>query len=273
MVVIIGPVAVAGSTPKRRRTKGSIDAMPDATVIGKVAYDAFAVISSQPNWMQSDQTFLDVLLTVSDPAYNPTKPDGALPVTPAADTIDAKQMSPLAYLPEKLFKEVVNLIVTNQNTIPVVMSDPYQLTLGPDVGHHFDYWRDTADGKPLSSAEYAAAWLTQLAEDARAGKPLPTTTTTAPPTTTTKAGATSVTTTSGAKAAAAVSSAPSTTVPVPSSTEPLSPAAVTPTVPVPTETVTAPVTTAESPATSESPATATGTASTTTSLAPTPVQP
>lgn len=242
-----------------------------ATVIGKVAYDAFAVISSQPNWMQSDQTFLDVLLTVSDPAYKPTEPDGALPVKPVADTIDAKQMSPLAYLPEKLFKEVVNLIVTNQNTIPVVMSDPYQLTLGPDVGHHFDYWRDTADGKPLSSAEYAAAWLTQLAEDARAGKPLPTTTTTAPPTTTTKAGATSVTTTSGAKAAAAVSSAPSTTVPVPSSTEPLSPAAVTPTVPVPTETVTAPVTTAELPATTESPATATGTASTTTSVTPTPV--
>ena len=34
------------------------------------------------------------------------------------------------------------------------MNDPYGLTLGPDVGHHFDYWRDSdaANGKPLTSA-------------------------------------------------------------------------------------------------------------------------
>ncbi|EME15342.1 cutinase family protein [Rhodococcus triatomae] len=224
-----------------------------ATVIGRVAYDAFAVISSQPNWMQSDQTFLDVLLQVSDPAYKPSETDGALPVTPVADDIEAEKLSPLALLPEKLFKEVVNLIVTNQNTIPVVMNDPYQLTLGEGTGRHFDYWRDTADGKPLSSAEYAAAWLTQLAEDARNGKPLPTTTTTAPPTTTTKAGTTAAATTGGGEAAA-VSAVPTTTVPVPSATAtaPLSPVVEAPATSVPPVTETAPATTAESSATTTS---------------------
>ena len=57
------------------------------------------------------------------------------------------------------------------------MSDPYQMTLGPDVGHHFDYWRDAdaANGKPLTSAQYAAAWLTYLAQQAKDGKPVDTT--------------------------------------------------------------------------------------------------
>ncbi|WP_406234679.1 cutinase family protein [Nocardia sp. NBC_01009] len=145
-----------------------------AVVLGQIALAAFADIQSQPNWMQSDETFLQVLLKVSDPAYKP----GA-PKTPAkADSISTNQMSPLAYLPQKVLNEIIGLIVTNQNTIPVVMSDPYQLTLGPNhTGHHFDYWRDAnaADGKPLTSAEYAAAWLTHLAKQAQAGQPVDTT--------------------------------------------------------------------------------------------------
>jgi hypothetical protein len=57
------------------------------------------------------------------------------------------------------------------------MSDPYQLTLGPNgTGHHFDYWRDSdaANGKPMTSAEYAAAWLTHLAQQAQAGQQIDT---------------------------------------------------------------------------------------------------
>ncbi|WP_040871225.1 cutinase family protein [Nocardia exalbida] len=141
-----------------------------AVVLGRIALAAFADIQSQPNWMQSDETFLQVLLRVSDPAYKP----GEQPKAPAkADAIAADDMSPLAYLPQKVFNEIIGLIVTNQNTIPVIMSDPYNLTLGPNhTGHHFDYW-DDADpgaGKPLTSAEYAAAWLTHLAKQAQAGK-------------------------------------------------------------------------------------------------------
>lgn len=161
-----------------------------AGALGRIGFAAFNEIRSQPGWMRSDQTFLDVLLQVSDPAYRP----GEAATAPAqADSIAAEQMSPLAYLPQKVFNEIVGLIVTNQNTIPVVLSDPYQLTLGPDVGHHFDYWRDTADGKPLTSAEYAAQWLTRLAEQARDGEPVvtpakPTTTIpVADPTSTTQA--------------------------------------------------------------------------------------
>lgn len=149
-----------------------------AVVLGQIAMNAFAEIGSQPDWMQSDQTFLDVLLKVSAPTYKPGEtPATATPVKDVAISTDS--MSPLAYLPQKLFNEIVGLIVTNQNTIPVVMSDPYNLTLGPDAkGHHFDYWRDAnaANGKPLTSAEYAAAWLTQLAKQAQSGQPVVTTT-------------------------------------------------------------------------------------------------
>ena len=42
-----------------------------ATVVGQIALKAFADIASQPNWMASDETFLDVLIKVSDPAYKP----------------------------------------------------------------------------------------------------------------------------------------------------------------------------------------------------------
>ncbi|WP_330230667.1 cutinase family protein [Nocardia sp. NBC_00508] len=146
-----------------------------AVVLSRIAFAAFADIQSQPNWMQSDETFLQVLLRVSDPAYRP----GETPKAPAkAESIATNEMSPLAYLPQKVLNEIIGLIVTNQNTIPVIMSDPYQQTLGPNhTGHHFDYWRDAdpADGKPLTSAEYAAAWLTHLAKQAQAGKPVDTT--------------------------------------------------------------------------------------------------
>ncbi|MEU4339868.1 cutinase family protein [Nocardia sp. NPDC023852] len=146
-----------------------------AVALSRIALAAFADIQSQPNWMQSDETFLQVLLRVSDPAYKP----GATPkATAKAESISTSEMSPLAYLPQKVLNEIIGLIVTNQNTIPVIMSDPYQLTLGPNgTGHHFDYWRDanSADGKPLTSAEYAAAWLTHLAKQAQAGEPVDTT--------------------------------------------------------------------------------------------------
>ncbi|WP_280269090.1 cutinase family protein [Nocardia wallacei] len=145
-----------------------------AVVLGRIALAAFADIRSQPNWMQSDETFLEVLLRVSDPAYKP----GQAKAPAKADSIAAGDMSPLAYLPQKVFNEIIGLIVTNQNTIPVIMSDPYQLTLGPNhTGHHFDYWKDADPhgGKPLTSAEYAAAWLTHLAKQAQAGEPVDTT--------------------------------------------------------------------------------------------------
>jgi len=160
--------------------------MDVATVLSRIALNAFAEINSQPDWMQGDQTFLQVLLQVSDPSYQgpstttptttpttpPTTESGTTPGSGETDSISTDKMSPLAYLPQKLFKEIVGLIVTNQNTIPVIMSDPYQLTLARDVGHHFDYWRDAdpANGKPLTSADYAAAWLTHLAKQAQAGQ-------------------------------------------------------------------------------------------------------
>src|SRR5690606_28900585 len=144
-----------------------------AMVLGQIALAAFSDLASHPNWMATDETFLEVLLRVSDPEYVP----GAHEPAPISDSIAVEEISPLAHLPRKLLNEVVGLLVTNQNTIPVLMSDPYSLTLGPDhTGHHFDYWRDAdpASGKDMTSAEYAAAWLTHLAKQAQAGEPVQT---------------------------------------------------------------------------------------------------
>ncbi|WP_159841197.1 cutinase family protein [Nocardia sp. CY41] len=212
-----------------------------AVVLGRIALAAFADIQSQPNWMQSDETFLEVLLRVSDPAYKP----GEKKAPAKADSISTAEMSPLAYLPQKVLNEIVGLIVTNQNTIPVIMSDPYNLTLGPNhTGHHFDYWDDAdpAAGKPLTSAEYAAAWLTHLAKQAQAGKQVDPTskpqeadlaavykaveTTSATPTTEpAKASTTSATSTSAAPTTTGSTSSPTTTV-APTTTT--TPAATTP---------------------------------------------
>src|SRR5690606_26221302 len=76
-----------------------------AVVLGRIAMTAFADIASQPNWMASDETFLEVLLRVSDPEYVPGTP---APKDPAqADAIAVDQMSPLAYLPQKILNEIV----------------------------------------------------------------------------------------------------------------------------------------------------------------------
>ncbi|WP_280335499.1 cutinase family protein [Nocardia wallacei] len=236
-----------------------------AVVLGRIALAAFADIQSQPNWMQSDETFLQVLLRVSDPSYKP----GQTPKPPApADSISTGEMSPLAYLPQKVFNEIVGLIVTNQNTIPVILSDPYQQTLGPNhTGHHFDYWKDAdpANGKPLTSAEYAAAWLTHLAQQAQAGKkvdptsqpevadlaaaykaattsasPTTTATTTAAPTTTTTAPPTTTTSTPTTTETATTTSSPAPTTP-PTTTPPTTTTQTTkPTTTQPTTTTTGP---------------------------------
>ncbi|QLY31958.1 cutinase family protein [Nocardia huaxiensis] len=144
-----------------------------ATVLAKTGFSAFEYISNNPGWWTSNETFLDVLLKVSDPSYKPGQP--AKEVSNAS-SISTNEMSPLAYLPQKVFNEIVGLIMTNTNTIPVIMSDPYQQTLGEGTGHHFDYWNDAdpASGKNQSSAEYAAAWLTHLAKQAQAGEPVDT---------------------------------------------------------------------------------------------------
>ncbi|MFZ2174881.1 MAG: cutinase family protein [Rhodococcus sp. (in: high G+C Gram-positive bacteria)] len=147
-----------------------------AMVLGRIALTAFADISAQQNWMQSDETFLDVLVKVSDPAYEPATTSSVSDTS--TQPIPLNEAAGLVYLPSKLRNEIIGFIADNENTIQVAMSDPYQQTLGEGTGHHFDYWRDAdaANGKPLTSAEYAAAWLTHLAKEADAGN-LKTTTT------------------------------------------------------------------------------------------------
>ncbi|MFC4373965.1 cutinase family protein [Nocardia halotolerans] len=253
-----------------------------AFTLGRIAMAAFSDIGANPNWMASDETFLDVLLKVSDPDYTP----GESKAPAKVDSIAAEQVSPLAYLPQKVFNEIIGLIVTNQNTIPVAMSDPYQLTLGPNgTGHHFDYWRDSdaANGKPLTSAEYAAAWLTHLAKQAQAGEQAdtksapddadvaaalaaptePATTTTAAAPSTTKTSATSTTKTT----APATTSTPAT-----STTEAPATSDVTATTESPATTPPSTTTQAPEPETSESAPVST-TAPTTTPASTTTAQP
>nr|WP_232433578.1 cutinase family protein [Rhodococcus sp. AW25M09] len=149
-----------------------------ALALGRIAVNAFNDIASQPNWMQSDETFLDVLIKVSEPNYKPgtvTTPVSA-EVDGEQEPIETGQMVDMVYLPQKIFREITGFLSSNQNTVAVVMNDPYGLTLGPGSGHHFDYWRDAdvANGKPLTSAQYAGAWLTELLEEANKGEPVKT---------------------------------------------------------------------------------------------------
>lgn len=230
-----------------------------ATVLARIGYNAFQYIESQPNWMASKETLLQVLLKVSDPTYKP----GQQQADPApAQSISTDQLAPLAYLPQKVLNEVVGLIVTNQNTIPVILSDPYQLTLGPNgTGHHFDYWRDssTADGKPLTSAEYAAAWLTHLAQQAQAGKQIDTT---SKPTSTdvaaaykaaaeTQAASTTTATPTTTTATPTTTTTPATTTTNPTTTTPAAPTTTT----TPAATTHPTTTSAEPKATTEAKAT------------------
>ncbi|KZF11244.1 cutinase [Rhodococcus sp. EPR-147] len=220
-----------------------------ALALGRIAVNAFNDIASQPNWMQSDETFLDVLIKVSEPGYKPgtvTTPVSAK-VDGEQEPIETGQMIDLVYLPQKIFREITGFISSNQNTVPVIMNDPYGLTLGPGTGHHFDYWRDAdaANGKPLTSVQYAAAWLTELAEEANRGEPVKTKEVQE------KAGRAAVetivapVTTSATATPKATTTAPVTTSPV-----------VTPAAPA------APAPAAESPAPAPAPAPATETATT-----------
>lgn len=149
-----------------------------ALVIGRIAVAAFADITSQDNWLAGDETFLEVLIKVSEPGYTPADPKNKVAAKSETDEngepLPAETAVNLAYLPSKIAKEIFGFIGSNTDTIPVLMNDPYGKTLGPGSGHHFDYWRDAdpANGRPLTSAQYAAAWLTQLAKDAEAGKPI-----------------------------------------------------------------------------------------------------
>lgn len=201
-----------------------------AVVLSRVALLALADIQSQPNWMASDETFLEVLLRVSEPGYEPgaTPPAGDQP----ADSISTGEMAPLAYLPQKVLNEIIGLIVTNQNTIPVILSDPYNLTLGPNAtGHHFDYWRDAdpANGKPLTSAEYAAAWLTHLAKQAQAGEPVNTKSTpTAEDLDDAYRAAAQTTTEQAAEPTGTTTAAPTATGTTPATTTPAAPTTTTP---------------------------------------------
>ncbi len=149
-----------------------------ARVIGGIAMAAFADIASQDDWLANDETFLEVLIKVSEPGYTPTDPatkvSAEVELDENGEPLPAEKAAGLAYLPSKIAKEIIGFIGSNTNTVPVLMNDPYGQTLAPGTGAHFDYWSDAdpANGKPLTSAQYAAAWLTQLAKDAEAGKPV-----------------------------------------------------------------------------------------------------
>ncbi|MFZ3392521.1 cutinase family protein [Rhodococcus sp. 7Tela_A2] len=151
-----------------------------AQVVGRVALLALADVSANEDWMRSDETFLDVLIKVSDPDYVPAAPKTTPAAADGSAPIPADRLANLAYLPEKLLKEVIGFVRSNQNTLGVIMSDPYDQTFGYNketddhYGHHFDYWDDDIDGKGTSTVDYAAAWLIHLAEQAKQGKPVST---------------------------------------------------------------------------------------------------
>ncbi|RRQ27029.1 cutinase family protein [Rhodococcus sp. Eu-32] len=259
-----------------------------AMVIGRIAGLAFMDIASQDNWLAGDETFLQVLIKVSEPGYTPPDPttkvsaktDTEEGTDPTEEPLPADKAVNLAYLPSKIVKEIVGLIGSNTDTVPVLMNDPYGQTLGPGSGAHFDYWRDAdaSNGRPLTSAQYAAAWLTQLAKDAEAGKPIKSAEVQQKALLVAQSATPAPTTTSAAPVASGASVQPvAPAAPAPLAAVPAAPAEVAPVAPVegapapglPVESVPAVVTeTPAAPSTTEAPVT-TSVAPTTTAT-PTP---
>ncbi|EOM74840.1 hypothetical protein Rrhod_3830 [Rhodococcus rhodnii LMG 5362] len=134
-----------------------------ARILTRTVVLAFADIRSQPAWLTTDKSFLDVLVKVSAPTYVPSEP----PAPSVEPTLG--RLASLTHLPRKTAEEIIGFVLDNRGLLDVVRSDPYDTTFAPDGGMHFDYWNDDTD-KPHTSIDYAAAWLAHLGRQVAQGR-------------------------------------------------------------------------------------------------------
>ncbi|WXG71862.1 cutinase family protein [Rhodococcus sovatensis] len=136
-----------------------------ARAVTSIATRAIVDIVTNKNWLESDETLLEVLLKVSDQLYEVDEQKAWEQLTPDQLLADLNwAMGPGAdKIREKLHKEGVGLVENNKGIVDVVV-EPY-IFIG--FLQHLLYWNNNpGDGREWES-EKIVAWVTDLAQTER----------------------------------------------------------------------------------------------------------
>ncbi|MGB7239349.1 MAG: cutinase family protein [Rhodococcus sp. (in: high G+C Gram-positive bacteria)] len=136
-----------------------------ARAVTSIATRAIVDIVTNKNWLESDETLLEVLLKVSDQLYEVDEQKAWEQLTPDQLLADLNwAMGPGAgKVREKLHEEGVGLVENNKGIVDVVV-EPY-IFIG--FLQHLLYWNNNpGDGREWES-EKIVAWVTDLAQTER----------------------------------------------------------------------------------------------------------
>ena len=136
-----------------------------ARAVTSIATRAIVDIVLNKNWLESDETLLEVLLKVSDQLYEVDEQKAWEQLTPDQLLADLNwAMGPGAdKIREKLHEEGVGLVENNKGIVDVVV-EPY-IFIG--FLQHLLYWNNNpGDGREWES-EKIVAWVTDLAQTER----------------------------------------------------------------------------------------------------------
>ncbi|AYJ51682.1 cutinase family protein [Rhodococcus sp. P1Y] len=139
-----------------------------ARTVASIATRAIVDIATNKNWLDSDETLLEVLLKVSDRLYEVDEQKAWAQLTPDQLLDDLNwAMGPGAdKVREKLHREGVGLVENNKGIVDVAIG-PY-IFIG--FLQHLLYWNNNpGDGREWES-EKIVAWVTDLAQTEREKK-------------------------------------------------------------------------------------------------------
>ncbi|MGA9872095.1 MAG: cutinase family protein [Rhodococcus sp. (in: high G+C Gram-positive bacteria)] len=139
-----------------------------AQAVTSIATRAIVDIATNKNWLESNETLLEVLLKVSDKAYDVDVESGMAQLTPEQLLADLNwAMGPGAEtVHRKLRAEGEGLIENNKGIVDVVV-EPY-IFIG--FLQHLLYWNNNpGDGRAWES-EKIVAWISELAQEERERK-------------------------------------------------------------------------------------------------------
>lgn len=136
-----------------------------ARTVSSIAVRAIVDIATNPNWLESDETLLEVLLKVSDQLYVVDEQKAWEQLTPDQLLDDLNwAMGPGAEtVREKLYAEGEGLIENNKGIVDVIVG-PY-IFIG--FLQHLLYWNNNPDDGREWESEKIVAWVTDLAQEER----------------------------------------------------------------------------------------------------------
>ncbi len=136
--------------------------------VSSIAARAIVDIATNPNWIESDETLLEVLLKVSDQLYEVDEQKAWAQLTPDQLLADLNwAMGPGAETVQKKLRAEGEGLVENNKGIVDVIVGPY-IFIG--FLQHLLYWNNNPnDGREWES-EKIVAWVTELAQEERERK-------------------------------------------------------------------------------------------------------